>query len=78
MSTPIHLAAGLHVGAATPNFYISEYPTGFSASPIGDRLVKTPIVVVDGWIELSDKPGLGLELDLQMIEELTQLAESRS
>jgi D-arabinonate dehydratase/D-galactarolactone cycloisomerase len=78
MSTPIHLAAGLHVGAATPNFYISEYPTGFSGSPIGDRLVKTPLVVDGGWVELSDEPGLGLDLDLQAIEELTQLSETRN
>ena len=78
MSTPVHLAAGLHVGAATPNFYISEYPTGFSLSPIGDRLVKTAIVVDGGWVELSDRPGLGLDLDLQAIEELTQLSETRS
>lgn len=62
-STPIHLMAGLHVGAATPNFYISELPNGFAQGPFGNVLLREPIAYQNGAITLSDAPGLGLEVD---------------
>lgn len=33
ISTPIHLAAGLHLAAATPNFLLCEYPQSFRTTP---------------------------------------------
>ena len=40
ISTPLHLAAGLHVGAATANFLVSEYPSHFAESPLGQALCR--------------------------------------
>lgn len=78
ISTPLHLMAGLHLGAATPNFLVSEYPSSFADSPLGHALcVNTPIPQ-NGTIEVGDAPGLGLELDKEKVEALTALHESRT
>ena len=78
ISTPLHLAAGLHLGAATPNFLVSEYPTSFDDSPVGKALCTNSPAPVDGAITVSDAPGLGLTLDETQVERLTALSESRS
>ncbi|MDA0709581.1 MAG: mandelate racemase/muconate lactonizing enzyme family protein [bacterium] len=70
-STAIHLMAGLHVGAATPNCFISEYPSGFAQGPFGNCLFKEPVALEKGHITLNEKPGLGIELDEAAIAELT-------
>ena len=62
-STPVHLMAGLHVGAATPNFFLSEFPTDFQKGPFGNVLIREPLVVKDGHVTLDEKPGLGVELN---------------
>ena len=62
-STPIHLLAGLHVGAATPNFFLSEFPTDFHKGPFGNVLVRDALAVEDGYVTLDEKPGLGVELN---------------
>lgn len=78
ISTPLHLAAGLHLGAATPNFLVSEYPTSFDDSPLGRALCTDTPVPENGTITVTDAPGLGLALDDAHIERLTALSESRS
>ena len=77
VSTPIHLAAGLQVGAATPNFLVTEYPTEFDLSPIGTALCTQGPEVVEGSIMVSDAPGLGVELDEAEMERLTWLHDDR-
>ncbi len=62
-STPIHLIAGLHVGAATPNFFISECPSGFARGPFGNCLLVEPLSLENGHITLTEKPGLGITLN---------------
>jgi len=69
-STAIHLMAGLHVGSVTPNFLISEFPTGFAEGPFGNALLSEPMSVDAGQFQMSDKPGLGIELDQSEIEKL--------
>ena len=78
ISTPLHLLAGLHVGAATPNFYVSEYPTSFDDSPLGKGLCTDSPTPVDGAIEITDAPGLGVTLDEGQVERLTALSERRT
>jgi L-alanine-DL-glutamate epimerase-like enolase superfamily enzyme len=68
ISTPIHLVAGLHVGAATQNFLISEFPHGFTDGPFGNILLLNPIDCQDGTIGLSSDPGLGITLNREEIE----------
>ncbi len=54
---PISLAAGLHVDASIPNFLAQEHTT------FGEGYLKEPFTFKDGYLELPDKPGLGIELD---------------
>ena len=69
-STAIHLIAGLHVGATTPNFFISELPTGFADGPFGNVLLTDPIEISEGRVTLSDRPGLGIELNRTEVDKL--------
>jgi len=62
--------AGLHVGAATPNFFISELPHGFAASPFGNILLSAPVDCCRGYITLDSRPGLGIDLNEKEIERL--------
>lgn len=58
---PIALAASLHVDASIPNFLVQEHFT------TGEGYLKEPLKIVDGYIQLPDKPGLGIELDDEAI-----------
>lgn len=68
--SPVSLAACLHLDAAIPNFAIQEYPlesgpvavNGASMSLRGADLVDHLPTAKDGFIEISDRPGLGLRL----------------
>lgn len=57
--------AGLHVLAAAPAGYIVEFSLG--ANPMIHDLSRAPVVVQDGTIAVPDAPGLGLEMDIEMI-----------
>ena len=57
-----------HLVAAVPNgLIVSAFP---STEPyqIWSNLYKEPIQIKEGWIELSQRPGLGLEFDDDFIE----------
>ena len=54
---PISLAAGVHLAASIPNFLIQEQVS------LGEGYVKQPFKVKDGYLELPTGPGLGVELD---------------
>jgi L-alanine-DL-glutamate epimerase-like enolase superfamily enzyme len=69
MGTPIHIAASLHLAAATPNFLICECPSG--ENPIGNNLLHEPIVCEDGYFELPTGPGLGVALDEEALAKVT-------
>lgn len=68
----ISLAMFTHVGASAPG-----NPTALDTHWIWqegtDRLTKDPLQIVNGKIALSDKPGLGIELDMQQVEKAHQL-----
>jgi L-alanine-DL-glutamate epimerase-like enolase superfamily enzyme len=51
-----------HLVAAIPNGSIVEY------MPLWDVIYQEPPEVKDGHIRISDKPGIGLELDRQAIK----------
>lgn len=51
-------AAGLHVAAASPAAHILEYSLG--ANPMIHELVEEKFQVVDGSLEIPDRPGLGI------------------
>jgi galactonate dehydratase len=54
---PISLAAGLQVDACIPNLLCQEQVS------LGDGYLKQPFVLQDGYVDLPDGPGLGIELD---------------
>jgi len=60
-STTVGLAATLQASAVMPNFLITEYFVNFEA--LGDAIAHEPWQVRDGMIELSETPGLGIDLD---------------
>lgn len=60
---PIALAACIQLDACIPNFLVQEHVTN------GEGYLKEPFKIVDGYIELPDKPGLGIELDEEAIQD---------
>ena len=65
---PVSTAACLQIGAAIPNFTIQEYPLGELEPPKSD-IVKEPLVLEDGFLLIPDKPGIGMELNEDALEE---------
>ena len=58
---PVATAVNVHLAASTPNFLVLEY-TADDQPPRRDLLVE-PLRVKDGYIDVPDRPGLGVELD---------------
>ena len=58
---PLATAVNVHFAASTPNFKILEYilPTGTEWS----EWVDEPYLPTDGYLELRDRPGLGVEVN---------------
>lgn len=54
---PISLAAGVQLAAAIPNFLCQEQVS------LGEGYLKQPFTVSDGYLDLPQAPGLGIELD---------------
>ncbi|MGH9719355.1 MAG: galactonate dehydratase, partial [Bryobacteraceae bacterium] len=59
--SPLATAVNAHFAASTPNFLILEY----SAPDSGARkdVLKEPLMVKDGYIDIPNKPGWGVELN---------------
>jgi galactonate dehydratase len=61
---PISLAAGLHLAASIPNFLVQEQVS------LGEGYIKTPFILQkDGTVMVPDRPGLGVELDEDLIKD---------
>jgi L-alanine-DL-glutamate epimerase-like enolase superfamily enzyme len=59
-------AAGLHVAAVATSGFILEYSLG--ANPMLHELAIEDFPVVDGHIEIPDRPGLGVTIDEAFVE----------
>lgn len=72
---PIALAATLQVDACTPNAFIQEQSLGIHYNQGFDLLdfIKNKDIFAyeDGYVQLSTKPGLGLDMDIDKIEEIS-------
>jgi galactonate dehydratase len=62
---PVALAANLHACAAMQNFLILEH---CRHRPWFDEVQQYGVRVQDGCVLLSDRPGLGIELDWEYVE----------
>jgi galactonate dehydratase len=61
---PVNTIVSAHVAMASPNFVALEtclYPPEWTR-----ELLTEPLELVDGYLELSDKPGWGVELDVEL------------
>jgi galactonate dehydratase len=65
---PVSTAAALHFAASTPNFKIQEHFNDFSEEWVKAAAPGNP-EVVDGYFSLPQGPGLGVTLDLDVLEE---------
>ncbi len=64
---PICSAACAQLNASLPNFLIHEIFDDFN-EPWEKKIVTNPVEVVNGYIELSERPGLGLDIVIEEIE----------
>jgi galactonate dehydratase len=62
---PIATAVNVHFAASTQNFLILEYHPD-DESPRRD-IVDEPIKLVDGYLELPERPGLGIDLNFEAL-----------
>ena len=60
-------AAGLHCSAAASSAFIIEYSVG--ANPMLHDLAKESFSAVDGFVEIPDRPGLGVTIDEDFVSE---------
>jgi L-rhamnonate dehydratase len=65
-TTDINIAASLALLAAIPEAPLFEFCV--EDSPIRNQLVRNRFEVVDGHVHLRDDPGLGVELDMDVLE----------
>jgi galactonate dehydratase len=66
-STTVGLAATVQATAGMPNFLITEYFVNFEA--VSNEIAIDPIKVEDGYITLSEVPGLGIDLNEEALLE---------
>jgi len=66
--SPVGTMASLHVAACTPNFKIQETFDDMVEPWVRDAIIGRPLVK-DGYFDLPDKPGLGVDLDEKVIAE---------
>jgi L-alanine-DL-glutamate epimerase-like enolase superfamily enzyme len=59
-------AAGLHVAAVASSGFILEYSLG--ANPMLHELALEDFPVIDGMVEIPDRPGLGVTIDEGFVE----------
>ena len=64
---PLATAVNVHFAAATPNFKILEYITPTSSE--WNDWVDEPYLPKDGYLELRDRPGLGVEVNEDAISD---------
>lgn len=68
MGTMVHVAAALHLGAATPNFLVCEFHPHLNR--MGNDLLVNPIEPQNSYLPLPMGPGLGIEFDEAKLQPL--------
>ena len=63
---PVCSAACVQLNASIPNFFIHEIFDEFN-EPWEKEIVTNPVVVVNGYIEVPERPGLGTDLNTEEI-----------
>lgn len=68
----ISLAMFTHVAAAAPG-KITAIDTHWIWQEQRERLTKEPLQIIDGKVKVPEKPGLGVEIDMEQVEKAHQL-----
>ncbi|HYP12701.1 MAG TPA: mandelate racemase/muconate lactonizing enzyme family protein [Bryobacteraceae bacterium] len=63
---PVCSAACVQLNASVPNFFIHEIFDEFN-EPWEKDIVTHPVEVVNGYIEVSERPGIGIDLNIEEI-----------
>lgn len=63
---PVCSVVCAHLNMATPNFYMHEIFDEFN-EPWEEHILTPPLKVNYGYIELSDRPGLGVDINLEEV-----------
>ncbi len=63
---PVCSAACVQLNASIPNFFIHEIFDEFN-EPWEKEIITHPVEVVDGYIDIPDRPGLGVDLNIEEI-----------
>lgn len=64
-SGPVATAAHVQLGACVPNYEVQEHV--YEESPPYSDVVEQVITLRDGWLEIPETPGIGVELDVDGI-----------
>ncbi len=72
---PVSLAACLQVDACMPNFVIQEFPCMDNGWDKGVKYLKKPFEVNNGYIEVPEGHGLGIEVDEESLKEMAYNGE---
>lgn len=75
---PISLAASLQVAACTPNFVIQEFPCMDNGWDRGNVYFKKAFEYKDGYMNIPDGPGLGIEVNEDSLIEMAYSGEWRN
>jgi len=63
---PVCSAACVQLNASLPNFFIHEFFDEFN-EPWEKEIATHPVEVVNGYIEIPERPGLGMDLNIEEI-----------
>jgi galactonate dehydratase len=66
--SPLATAVNVHFAASTPNFLILEYHAPVDGAH--KDVLKEPIMVHDGYVDIPTKPGWGVELNEEAFEHM--------
>jgi galactonate dehydratase len=63
---PVCSAACVQLNASIPNFYIHEIFDEFN-EPWEKEIVTHPVEVIDGYIPIPERPGIGIDINIEEI-----------
>jgi galactonate dehydratase len=64
---PVCSAACVQLNASSPNFLIHEIFDEFN-EPWEEKIVTHPVKVIDGYIDIPERPGIGTDLNIEEIQ----------
>lgn len=72
----VAIAANVHLAASIPNGWMVEMDRTYN--PMRTEIVHNPILVKDGYVKVPQEPGLGIELNEEILSKFSYIEEPRS